>query len=288
MKRKLIRYLFLISLLPIGWLAASYAASVYTTRPNTVDLPEAEKFFDFAVEKWRYEAKAGIQLNAWFLPATNRSNAVILLNGLRGNKSGMVKRAVLYHDAGYQVLMPDLRGTGESQEAVITFGWREQLDLQASIQELHNRGIDTLAAHGISLGAATIAYSLAENPAFEFLVLESCYDNIRQALKNRIEPYGLPPFLFQGIQIITEWRIGASAEKLAPEYYLSSNQTPTLFIAGEAEQKVKKEESERLYEACPAPIKALKLIPGAKHENFMNRYEAEMNTYLGDWLEQFQ
>ncbi|MEO1627566.1 MAG: alpha/beta hydrolase, partial [Bacteroidota bacterium] len=213
---------------------------------------------------------------------------LILLNGLRGNRSGLIQRARLYHAEGYCVLLPDLRGTGESERSVITFGWKERWDLMAAVEFIRQKGIQRIAAHGLSLGAATICYSLPEEPGFEYIVLESCYDNIQQALNNRLDMFGLPHWPFIGLQKITEWRIGAKAEQLAPEKYLATHQAPTLLIAGEAELKVRKEESEKLYRQCAAKQKKLHLIEGAKHENFMTRFAEETTQVLQQWIRQME
>jgi hypothetical protein len=45
------------------------------------------------------------------------------------------------------------------------------------------------AVHGNYLGAATIAYSLSDNPKYSFIVMKSVYDNIQNVLNNRLKTY---------------------------------------------------------------------------------------------------
>ena len=48
----------------------------------------------------------------------------------------MVDRALFLRDAGYSVLLIDFQATGESPGDVITFGWRERLDVLAAVDFL--------------------------------------------------------------------------------------------------------------------------------------------------------
>ena len=60
---------------------------------------------------------------------------------------------------------------------------------------LRAQGYRYVGAHGISLGAATICYSLKEVSDLAFVVLESSYDTMQHAFYNRVELYNVPRFL---------------------------------------------------------------------------------------------
>ena len=96
----------------------------------------------------------------------------------------MTKRADFYYKNNYNVLLQDLRGTGKSGGDAITFGWHERKDLLAAFNFLKEKnGIDTIAVHGLSLGAATITSRYQEKPDYYSVVLESCSGNIENALR---------------------------------------------------------------------------------------------------------
>ncbi|MEM9820803.1 MAG: alpha/beta fold hydrolase [Bacteroidota bacterium] len=259
-----------------------------STSSRLVPIPPASQYFSEPVQNISLKAVDGTQISAWYLPDSSQKKAVILLNGLRGNRLTMVERAKIYRQQGYATVLPDLRGTGASESRLITFGWEERHDLLATVNFLQKSGYQHIAVHGISLGAATIAFSLADNPDYAFVVLESCYDNIDQALSNRIERFMIPEFSVIPLKRISEWRMGIKTEQLYPEHYLKLCKVPTLIMAGDAETRVKKEETEKLYHKCGATDKTLHFFQGAKHENFMNRYEEEFRNLLGSWLEKME
>ena len=266
------------------WLSFCCFGSYYSTRSRHCKIPPATTFFEQNVENISIKTKDNIQIKAWWISNPEISKAVILLNGIGANRIGMTERAKIYLDLGYNVLMPDLRGTGESEGDLITFGWQERIDLEACYQLLRNKGFDKIGVHGNSLGAATIAYSLLENPRYNFIVMESVYDNIENALNNRLKVYHIPTIFSYPMIAITEARIEAKMEKLRPEDYVNKITVPTLIFAGDSEQKVKKTETEIVFSKIGTKQKKLHFFKGEKHENFLNRYSEEYEEILRSWI----
>ncbi len=246
----------------------SYWGAQYATSPFPAKHPPAKKFFNHTVEDVTVITKDSVQIAAWYLP-NSKEKSVILMNGYRGNRVPLVNRAKLYYDKGFSVLMPDLRGTGESDPVSITFGWKERFDLQACTRFLQNRGHERIAVHGLSLGAATIAYSLQEEPDYWFAVLESCYNNIDQTFQNRLDMFFIPSFSSTLVRYFTEQRIGALSTDLSPEEHLKAMKCPVLFLAGDKEKRVKKKETESIFNYCGAKDKQLHFFKGARHQDFL-------------------
>jgi len=171
----------------VFWICGALLGSKIATRTHPQNIPSSEKYFPQPVEKQSFTSFDRVRISSWFIPNESSEKAIILLNGIGGNRLGVVSRAQFYLEKGFNVLMPDLRGTGASGGDLISFGWNERYDLLACVDFLKERGLEKIAVHGISLGAATIVYSFQENPDYEFVVLESCYDNITNALKNRVD-----------------------------------------------------------------------------------------------------
>ncbi|GAY72145.1 hydrolases of the alpha/beta superfamily [Lentilactobacillus kosonis] len=63
----------------------------------------------------------------------------------------------MFHQLGYNVLLPDARGHGDSQGNYIGFGWPERLDYDKWIaQVIHRQGSDSqIVVFGVSMGGAT-------------------------------------------------------------------------------------------------------------------------------------
>ncbi|GCE24154.1 hypothetical protein KDK_79540 [Dictyobacter kobayashii] len=100
----------------------------------------------------------GLLLRGFYLPAPQpTTKTVVLAHGYTGSaKLNMGPFAQMYHEQfGYNVLMPDARGHGESEGNYIGFGWHERLDYVKWIHLLVQRlGEDAqIVLHGISMGA---------------------------------------------------------------------------------------------------------------------------------------
>jgi alpha-beta hydrolase superfamily lysophospholipase len=286
MKNNFRKVLFLSSTLFVIWFCLSLFGSFYSTRTHHCNIPPAADFFDQNVKNVSIKTADDVEIKAWWVSNQDSSKAVILLNGIGANRMGMIERAKIYLNLGYNVLLPDLRGTGESGGQMISFGWQERLDLEACCHFLQKSGVEEIGVHGNSLGAATIAYSLPNHPTYSFVVMESVYDNIENALNNRLKSYHIPPLFCAAMTAITEIRIDAKMEELKPEDYVSLINVPVLILAGDSEQKVKKSETEKVFLKVGSSKKQLHFFKGAKHENFLSRYREEYTQLLKSWIAQ--
>ena len=280
------RLFFFLGLALLLWIALGFVGSWISIQPRLVELESAEHYFGskYQIEENTLEAEDGQKVVTWFAPNDSASTVVVLLAGIGGNRAGMVDRAKLYLNLGFGVLIPDLRGTGESSGGNITFGWEERLDLLAAVDFLQKKGTEHIAVHGVSLGAATISYTLPEQPPYEFIVMESPYDNIIQALENRVHLFNLPLFLFRPLIWWTEWRLNVSTEQLAPEIYVHLYQGPIFLMAGDSELKVKKAETQKIFHNMTSANKQLFFFQGAKHLDYLKYDPDTYQSVLTNWL----
>src|SRR5215207_876173 len=102
----------------------------------------------------------GLALRAWWIGKRGSSRAVLLVHGFSGDKSDphVVETAHVYHRAGFDVLMLDLRANGESEGERVTLGYREVRDVRAALSWLERRGFEPskVVLHGWSMGGATV------------------------------------------------------------------------------------------------------------------------------------
>lgn len=288
MRKKLLR-LFAIGfpLAILGWLLAGYLSAWYVTRSNHAEIPSAQIIADHLAEDVEFFSGDGTRISAWWLD-TDSDWSVIILPGIFGNRTSMMTRTERYLDQGYNVLLPDLRATGASEGSVVTFGWEESLDLQAAFQFLQAQGQDSIGVHGISLGAATIAYSLRFDPEYQFIVLESPYDNINHAFEHRVEPYPLPLELLSPVRWFTTFRCGVEADSLYPERYIALDTVPTLHIAGDAEQQIPLAETQKIFDNCGSLDKKLHIFEGAGHQDFLKFDPEQYDQILIPFICRFQ
>ncbi len=130
-----------------------------------------------AYEDVAFTAADDVQLRGWFVPATPQAATVVLVHGWPWNRSGnragelpLPDRDVDYlavaaslHQAGFQVLMFDLRNHGTSQRRPpVTFGLFEARDVTAAVAYLRSRSdVDgaRIGALACSMGANAVIFA---------------------------------------------------------------------------------------------------------------------------------
>lgn len=270
--------LFIVFLvwITVGYFSAWYLTSRRNSTTERIDFPLAKKEILLTTED-------GISISGWLVKG-KKDTIVILLAGIGANRISLSNRAQFYFHKGFSVLMPDLRGTGQSKGNIISFGWNERKDLKACYLYLKENGFKHIAAHGTSLGAATIVYSLQDDLNYNFIVLESCYDHIDHAFNNRVRKFHLPALAYLPARYFTQLRINENLSQLIPLNYIQRMSCPVIIMAGDSEDQLKLEETIALFKKCGSEQKYLHIFNGGKHEDFLKRFPSEYNNALTDFL----
>lgn len=253
-----------VALLVAIWWTCGYIAALQLTATAPQAIADRKEWGGFPVENVNLTTADHVSISAWMIRGKT-AKTVILLSGIRGNRSDNLDRATCYLQKGYSVFLPDLRGTGKSGGDRISFGWHERLDLLAAVDWLKRNHHDTIAVHGMSLGAAAIAYSFDSIRDYDFVVMESCYDNIDHAFSHRMNDFPGLSIVAWPIIAITEYRLGVSTTQLAPELYMSKYVGPVLYLAGNAEVQLPLTETQRIFSRFPGKEKSLYIFDGAPH-----------------------
>src|SRR3954469_8727640 len=80
-----------------------------------------------------------LKIAGWWVPKDSSNKTALLLHGYADAKVGALAWAPLFHELGYNLLMPDLRGHGESGGTISSGGFWERHDIGQIIDELHAR-----------------------------------------------------------------------------------------------------------------------------------------------------
>jgi uncharacterized protein len=254
------------------WSVVTVGGVYFTVRPRPAAIEDVESIAGYAVEPVFIDTADAVRLSAWHVAGEPNGRAVILLAGIDANRYACMGRAEFYLKEGYSVLLPDLRASGKSGGDAVTLGWCERMDLVACYAFLKGKGYDFIGVNGISLGAATICYALPELPDLSFLVLESCYDTIPNAVCNRLAMYHAPPFIAWPFYLGLSYFTGAPAWRLAPVDFVKYCEAPALIMAGDAEKELKVSETQAIFEQCDAPKKHLHLFKEGRHQDFLSKY----------------
>jgi uncharacterized protein len=215
-----------------------------------------------------------ISIAGWYVPAGSGAGptapTVVLVHGWGSNKSNMLDRAALLHDA-YNLVLLDLRNHGQSEETNTTQGVREAGDLAAVVDWLETtKGPDRIALFGLSMGGAT-ALNLADSDArIDALVIESTHATMANAAQARLSQAGYP-FSLPGSWAILLGSLIRTGEDITSADPIGSvarlDGQPVLFIAGGADATYGPTDPEDLLaEAVEAGSPAeLQLCDGAGH-----------------------
>ncbi len=168
----------------LGYFAYSLAKSF--TKPNTHR--QYKVFIDYYIENLPredviIETKDNVKISGWLFKNSSDC-AVILVHGIRANKSVMNSLTRFYFDEGFTVLSIDLRNHGESEKTTTTLGYKERLDVEAAAEFLKDKGYKTIIVHGISMGAVASILAYIEKPDLVNVVIaDSPYLSLEESSK---------------------------------------------------------------------------------------------------------
>ncbi|MFZ2484244.1 MAG: alpha/beta hydrolase [Streptococcus parauberis] len=244
-------------------------------------LHQSEIAFDKLKAEKRWMTNRGKRQAAFYLPANQKTNkTVIVVHGFTTNKENMKPYAMLFHDLGYNVLVPDNESHGESQGKLIGFGWNDRKNVIAwSNMLIKDNQESQITLFGLSMGAATVMMASGEQlPTQIHQIIEDCgYSSVWDELKFQAKDmYGLPAFpILYEVSAISKVRAGFTYGEASAVKQLEKNKLPVLFIHGSKDDFVPTNMVYDLYKATRGP-KELLIINGAKHAQ---AYETDMKKY---------
>ncbi len=211
---------------------------------------------------------------------------LIAVHGYRGNHSHMFSIAAAYGLRGYNVLLPDLRGCGESEGGYIGMGWPDRKDMLKWIDWIIGRDPEArIVLHGISMGGATVMMTAGEAlPPQVRAVVEDCgYTSVWDIFSDEMAAlFRLPPFpILHTASLMASLRAGYGFAEASSLEQVKKARVPILFIHGEKDNFVHTEMVYDLYGACPTE-KQLLVVEGAGHgSSFSKDPELYFDTVFG-------
>ncbi len=222
------------------------------------------------IEKVRVRSDDGLMLSGEAIITDPSSHLwVIAVHGYRGTHSYMAVSASRFAEQGYNALLPDLRGCGESEGEYIGMGWPDRLDMLQWIDWIIRRDSEArIVLYGISMGGATVMMTAGEElPDQVKAVVEDCgYTSVRDIFSDEMAVlFHLPDFPLLNIASqIASVRAGYSFLEASALEQVAKARVPILFIHGSEDNFVHTDMVYRVYDAC-ASEKQLLVVEGAGH-----------------------
>lgn len=264
-KKKVMIFLGILLLLIIstGGIAGNYMYNL-ALNPNT----SKEKVFgksnstdevsNWIIDESNYKDKfiksGTINLHGYEIENSNKSNVwVVSVHGYNGNGSKMADYAKGFYDMGYNVLVPDLRGHGESEGNYIGMGWDDRLDILKWINLILEDHSDAeIILHGVSMGAATVMMTSGEQlPDNVKCIIEDCgytsvWDEFSYQLKSLFNLPEVP--VMQCADIVGRIRAGYWFSDASAIDQIKKCTSPMLFIHGDEDDFVPYDMLDKLYD----------------------------------------
>ncbi|MGO2891695.1 alpha/beta hydrolase [Enterococcus devriesei] len=265
-----------------------------SSEKKSAELIAAEDWFNDKNNRseWQLQSKDGLKLSAYYLPAQkDQHKTAIIAHGYMGQASDMPQYAKIYHDLGYNVLMPDARGHGKSEGDYIGFGWPERKDyLQWIDRIVKGDSQSEIVLHGVSMGAATVMMTSGEKlPENVKAFVEDCgYSSAKDELSYQLKDmFNLPAFpLIPVTSLITKIRAGYFFGEADAVKQLHNNTKPMLFIHGDKDAFVPFSMLDTVYEATKGP-KEKYVVHGAKHAEALSTDPAMYQEKVTEFLETY-
>lgn len=248
-------------------LAASYAglavykAYDYTTTPAQGLIVASPAQLGLAFQDVTIRSAVdNLPLAGWWIPHPSAARAVILVHGRYENRAGRLALARPLWDAGYSVLLIDLRGHGESADAVASYGVREQRDVVGAVNFLVAEGYrgEAIGAIGWSLGGTSALLALAQTPNLAAVVSDSAYANAEPLLARNV--------LRPGLRLAMRLVRGVDLDEVRPaDAIAQAGGRRILIIQGEQDTAVPVEHAALLAHAAQPGAAEIWIVPDAGH-----------------------
>ena len=140
-----------------------------------------------------------LSIDGWYGSVDNAKGCIIFFHGISNNKSVLLKEADQFKSSGFNVLLIDFRGHGESQETKSSFGYKETDEAEKAFQFANLKGNKNIILYGSSLGSVVIMKAVAENKiAPAAIIADMPFGSLQHHLKARANEVGFPsqPFAF--------------------------------------------------------------------------------------------
>ena len=245
---------------------------------------------------------SGYRAHAIYMYAPRKTRLIaVVVHGYKVRAEGMLHIAYLYnHDMGYNVLLPDLYGHGQSDGDHIQMGWNDRWDVMRWAEvanAIFSRGCakgtgsanTVQVLHGISMGAATVmAVSGEKTPAYVRCFVEDCgYTSVWDEFAGQLkEQFGMPPFpLMNTTSWLCRMKYGWSFAEARQISQVARSTKPMLFIHGDNDDFVPSRMLRPLYDAKTHGRKAMFVAKGSEHAMAYRDHHEEYTSVVRHFVE---
>jgi pimeloyl-ACP methyl ester carboxylesterase len=250
------------------------------TRPTNHPLTLDPHKLSPDARSWSTRTADGITLRGWYLPTENPRHLIVLVHGMWSSWLEMASLGRDLHRQGFDVLLFDLRGHGQSDPSRLYLGRRERADIRAVMAWAQATGFssDRIGWLGYSMGGSTLLMEAARNPEIQVAVIDSPYGDLPRLLKVQLSKHsGLPSWFNPGILLAARLIYGVRTDDLVPIRFARAwGGRPLLLIHGESDTIVPVSQAYELARAIGGSC-LTRTVPGVDH---VQAYDSNPEGYV--------
>jgi uncharacterized protein len=268
------------------WFLTNILVSMATEVPPAARPALSSEFLPYSATKESTTSFDGKKISFWYFPENNdeKKPLLMIVHGFGASKEHMLTYMLFAQKNGYPVVALDLRGHGDSDPSLCSFGFNEKRDILAVMQWLRDRGQSRFVLWGTSMGAVTSALTAETQPnGLVGLIMDAPFDTLRHTLAHHAQLFfHLPEF---PLLPITYWRIeqrvGYDTEAIDVPRALKTVHVPLLILAAEKDARMPLSLVQSIYKKGNEP-KSFFIIPHATHE--YRSFEADFQAKIREFL----
>lgn len=273
--------LLLIAFLVIGFIAAEQV-----TAPKRIPIDQNNTPAAFGLQYEDVSLKSTsdqTDIAAWYIPSEENRRAIILVHGRDANRTAgfdegetglghFTDFSLALHQAGFSVMMIDLRGHGDSGPGQFSFGILERGDVLAAVDWLANQGYQSgqIGVLGLSLGSAASIGAASEDSRIGAIVSDSGFADLNPLIQSQwTNESGLPKVFLYSTLLMVRLRYGFDLTTAIPANELAEiTDRPILIIHCTDDEIIPLSHMEQLKLA--APTAETWVIQGCVHPEAYN------------------
>lgn len=268
--------------------------SLFERNADNINLKIGYKWYDTTYkQEVTIKNRKGKTLHAMeFRNPENTNVWAVVLHGWTNVKRELSSYAMEYYNRGFNVLIPDLRGHGNSESKFVSMGWLDRLDVTDWLYSIAEENPKAkIIIHGVSMGGATTMMTTGEKlPENVVLAVEDCgFTGVKDILADQCDrKYHLPSKVFiPVVSLVNKIMNGFFLGEASCIKQLKKSKTPTLFIHGDKDNFVLPSNLDPVFNACAAP-KEKYIVKGAEHALsshwFHEEYWQVVDKFLSKYL----
>ncbi|NVO33006.1 alpha/beta hydrolase [Hymenobacter lapidiphilus] len=224
------------------------------------------------------------RLASWYGAVPRARGTVALFHGYTSSKSQLLHEAGYFRSLGYNVLLTDFAGSGNSAGYRCTVGYHEAANVAAVVRWLQRKP-GPVFIYANSMGAVATLRAEAQlgiRPTAN--LLECPYGSMLATAQSRFRSMGVPAFPMANLLVFWGGAAnGFNAFNLDATAYAARITTPTLLMWGAADLRVTRTETAAIFAALAGP-KQRQDFSRSGHEPYWRQHEALWQRTVAGFL----